>query len=80
MLPINEIKPKIVTDFLKTRIAVGSEIDCRFKSIRDIVEQFVANRMRDESIVLSPEQEEAVKSSFLRIFEMKLANKQQVCF
>lgn len=92
VLPINEIKPKIVTDFLKTKIGrplgVGAKADgsgagedgegVRFDTVRDMVEYFVAHHMNEASLDLSPGYEEVVVQCFRKIYEMKWAHQRQV--
>jgi hypothetical protein len=75
VLPINEIKPKIVTDFLRSKILTPPDAvetpRLAFATIRDLVEYFVEKRMNEAALDLTPEQEEAIGQSFKRIYDMK---------
>lgn len=82
VLPINEIKPKIVTDFLRSKIPTppGSPKAPRltFATMRDLVEYFVEKRMNETALDLTPEQEEAVGQCFRRIYDMKWAHQRKI--
>lgn len=75
ILPINEIKPKIVTDFLKKPLSgkpdLANPTSVKFETVRDLVEYFVAHDMNEASLDLSASQEESVVECFRKIFEMK---------
>lgn len=81
-LPINEIKPKIVTDFLRSKIVYVPEVDeqprLTFLTVRDLIEFFVAHRMDEMSLDLTPGQEEAVAACFRKIYEMKWLQQRQI--
>ena len=82
ILPINEIKPKIVTDFLKKGLGGKPESNnptaINFETVRDLVEYFVANDMNEASLDLSASQEESVVECFRKIFEMKLGHQPKI--
>lgn len=76
MVPaINEIKPKIVTDFLKTGIAAPADpefpLSDSLKSIHDLVEYFLTHQMNEAVLDVSPAQEAVITQNFKRIYEMK---------
>lgn len=75
VLPINEIKPKIVTDFLKSRIVVQDEPKdpprLVFGTMRDFVEYFLAEQMNENALDLTDSQEEAITQCFRKIYDMK---------
>lgn len=82
VLPINEIKPKIVTDFLKKQIGGKPDPDnptgVKFETVRDLVEYFVAHDMNEACLDLSTSQDESVVECFRKIYEMKWGYQRKV--
>ena len=74
-ISINNIKPKVITNFLTKGIEVDprmlSEGEERFETIRDLVEKFYECKMSLHDIKINPLQKKLIENLFLKLSNMK---------
>ena len=72
---INDIKPKILTEFLATNIAIDrfhyKNDETMFETIRDLIEMFFEKNMQENELKLNSLQVEKIKPAFQKLYKMK---------
>lgn len=79
---INEIKPKIVTEFLRNSIAADPDPDFplsdSLETVHDLVQHFVAHQMSEAVLDVSPAQDAVITECFKEIYKMKWAHQREI--